>query len=208
MSLSSSNVGSIGGLIALQRGEAHVAGSHLLDEETGEYNRSSVRHHLPGRRVMIVNLVHRDQGLIVAPGNPKRIRSLEDLLRPDIRYVNRQRGAGTRVLLDYELKRIGADPRQVAGYEREEYTHLGVAAAVMSGTADVGLGILAAARALKMEFVPLLKERYDLIIPREHYESDLLAPLLEVIRSTSFRQEVEALGGYDGSDMGRVLHEL
>ncbi len=208
MSLSSSNVGSLGGLIALQRGEAHLAGSHLLDEETGEYNVSYVRRHLPGRQVVIVNLVYRDQGLIVAPGNPLGIHGLQDLLRPDVRYINRQRGAGTRVLLDYELKKMGVEPSQVSGYEREEYTHLGVAAAVMGGTADAGLGILAAARALKMEFVPLLKERYDLIIPAEYYESDLLAPLLQVIRSDAFQREVESLGGYDASDMGHALHRI
>ncbi len=208
MSLSSSNVGSLGGLIALQRGEAHLAGSHLLDEETGEYNVSYVRRYLAGRPVVIVNLVHREQGLIVAPRNPRGIQRLEDLLRPDVRFVNRQKGAGTRVLLDYKLRMMGVTPSQLRGYEREEYTHLGVAAAVLSGTADVGLGILAAARALRLEFIPLLKERYDLIIPLEHYESELLAPLLEVIRSAAFRQEVEALGGYDASDMGRELHRL
>jgi putative molybdopterin biosynthesis protein len=208
MSLSSSNVGSLGGLIALQRGEAHLAGSHLLDEDTGEYNVAYVQRYLAGRPVVIVNLVHREQGLIVAPGNPRGIHSLEDLLRPDVRFVNRQKGAGTRVLLDYKLKTMGVEPGQVRGYEREEYTHLGVAATVLSGTADVGLGILAAARALKLEFVPLLKERYDLVIPLEHYESELLAPLLEVIGSDAFRQEVEALGGYDASDMGRELHRL
>ena len=208
MSLSSSNVGSLGGLIALQRGEAHLAGSHLLDDETGEYNLSYVRRHLAGRSVVLVNLVYREQGLIVPPGNPKNIRGLDDILRPDIQFVNRQKGAGTRVLLDYKLKQIGCDPSQVHGYEREEYTHLAVAASVMSGAADVGLGILAAARALKLEFVPLLKERYDLVIPREHYDTDLLAPLLGIIRGEEFRREVDALGGYDTSEMGRVLHEL
>jgi putative molybdopterin biosynthesis protein len=208
MSLSSSNVGSLGGLIALQRGEAHLAGSHLLDEDTGEYNLAYVQRYLAGRPVVIVNLVYRDQGLIVAPGNPRGIHSLEDLLRPEVRFVNRQKGAGTRVLLDYKLKTMGVGATQVRGYEREEYTHLGVAATVLSGTADVGLGILAAARALKLEFVPLLKERYDLVIPLEHCENELLTPLLDVIRSAAFRQEVEALGGYDASDMGRELHRL
>jgi putative molybdopterin biosynthesis protein len=208
INLSSSNVGSLGGLIALQRGEAHLAGSHLLDETTGEYNVSYVERHLAGRKVRVVNLVYREQGLIVLPGNPKGIQSLEDLVRDDVQFVNRQKGAGTRVLLDYKLKTMGIDPAQVQGYEREEYTHLGVAAAVMGGTADVGLGILAAARALKLDFVPLLKERYDLIIPEEHYASELMAALLEVIGSDAFRQQVEALGGYDTSDMGRVLHEV
>jgi len=206
--LSSSNVGSLGGLIALQRGEAHLAGSHLLDEETGEYNLSYVKQHLPGRAVMIVNLVYREQGLIVSPGNPKGIQRLEDLARADVQFVNRQRGAGTRVLLDYQLRQLGLDPAQVRGYEREEYTHLGVAAAVMSGSADVGLGILAAARALHADFIPLLKERYDLIIPREHYDSDLLRPLLDIVRSDEFRHEVEALGGYDASEMGQLLQEV
>jgi len=208
ISLSSSNVGSLGGLIALQRGEAHLAGSHLLDEETGEYNLSYVERYLPDRAVVIMNLVYREQGLIVPPGNPKGIQRLEDLARADVQFVNRQKGAGTRVLLDYQLRQLGLDLAQVRGYEREEYTHLGVAAAVMSGSADVGLGILAAARALHADFIPLLKERYDLVIPREQYESELLAPLLAIIRGDEFRREVEALGGYDASEMGRVLHEV
>jgi putative molybdopterin biosynthesis protein len=208
MSLSSANVGSLGGLIALQRGEAHLAGSHLLDEQTGEYNLSYVQRHLAGRRVVIMNLVYREQGLIVPPGNPKNVRGLDDLLRSDVQFVNRQKGAGTRVLLDYKLQQMSCEPAQVQGYEREEYTHLAVAAAIMGGAADVGLGILAAARALQLDFVPLLKERYDLVLPREHYESDLLAPLLAIIRGEEFRDQVNALGGYDVSDMGRVLHEL
>lgn len=208
MNLSSSNVGSLGGLIALQRGEAHIAGSHLLDEETGDYNVSYVRKHLAGRGVVLMNLVYRDQGLIVPSGNPKNIRGLDDLMRADVRFVNRQKGAGTRVLLDYKLNQMACDPSRVQGYEREEYTHLAVAATVMSGSADVGLGILAAARALKLDFVPLLKERYDLVIPREHYDSPLLAPLLDIIRGEEFRREVQTLRGYDASEMGRVVHEL
>ena len=207
MVLSSSNVGSLGGLIALQRGEAHLAGSHLLDEETGEYNDSYVRRYLAGRSVVLVNLVYRDQGLIVRPGNPRGIRSLEDLLRDDVRFINRQKGAGTRVLLDYRLGQMGVDRSRIDGYAREEYTHLAVAAAVAGGTADAGLGILAAARALKLDFVPILKERYDLVIPREHYESELLRPLLDVIGRPDFRHRVEALGGYDTTQMGEVVAE-
>jgi putative molybdopterin biosynthesis protein len=204
-SLSSANVGSLGGLIALQRHEAHLAGSHLLDEDTGEYNLGYVRRLLQGRAVVVVTLVHRQQGLIVPRGNPKGITRLEDLLRPDVLFVNRQRGAGTRVLLDYRLRQLGADPRQVRGYAREEFTHLAVAASVASGAADVGLGILAAARALELDFVPLLRERYDLVIPREHHESERLAPLLEIMASPAFREEVEALGGYDTAAMGQVV---
>lgn len=175
---------------------------------SGEYNLAYVKRLLAGRRIVIMNLVHRQQGLIVPVGNPKGIGTLEDLFRSDVQFVNRQKGAGTRVLLDYKLKEMRCDPAQVRGYEREEFTHLAVAAGVMSGAADVGLGILAAARALKLDFVPLLEERYDLVIPREHYDSELLAPILEVIRGDEFRGEVEALGGYDVSETGRVLYRL
>lgn len=207
-SLASSNVGSLGGLIALQRNEAHLAGSHLLDEETGEYNLSYVRRMVPERPLIVMTLVYRDQGLIVPRGNPKGISGLRDLARPDVLFVNRQRGAGTRVLLDFKLRELGLEASQIAGYEREEFTHLAVAATVAGGAADVGLGILSAARALELDFVPLLKERYDLVIPREFYEAELLAPLLEIIRGPGFRDEVAALGGYDVSEMGRVVAEL
>jgi len=205
LSLSSSNVGSLGGLLALQRGEAHLAGSHLLDEETGEYNFSYIRKYIPDRPVTVVNLVFREQGLIVRQGNPQGLSQVQDLAREGIRFVNRQRGAGTRVLLDYRLKELGIDPSSIDGYDREEFTHLMVAASVAGGTADVGLGILAAARALNLDFVPLLQERYDLIIPTEHYESDLLQPLLALIRDVTFQSRVEALGGYDTSRMGQVI---
>jgi len=205
LSLSSSNVGSLGGLLALQRGEAHLAGSHLLDEETGEYNFSYIRKYIPDCPVTVVNLVFREQGLIVPQGNPKGLSQVQDLAREGIRFVNRQRGAGTRVLLDYRLKELGIDPSSIVGYDREEFTHLMVAASVAGGTADVGLGILAAARALNLDFVPLLQERYDLIIPTEHYESELLQPLLALIRDVSFQSRVEALGGYDASRMGEVF---
>ena len=205
MRLVSTNVGSLSGLLALQRGEAHIAGSHLLDEETGEYNIPYVQRLLPDQEVVVLGFVYREQGLIVARGNPKGIRGLEDLTREDVTFVNRQRGAGTRVLLDYELKKRGISPRRIRGYERVEYTHLAVAAAVKGGAADVGLGILAAARALDLDFIPLFRERYDLIVPKVHFDSPLLAPLLDVIHSDRFREAVEALGGYDTSPMGKVL---
>ncbi len=205
---SSTNVGSLAGLLALKREEAHMAGSHLLDEETGEYNLSYVGRLLSGEKVVVLTLVHRDQGLILPKENPKQIRTLQDLTRKDVAFVNRQKGAGTRVLLDYQLKERGIDPTQIAGYEREEFTHLAVAAAVKSGAADVGLGILAAARALELEFVPLLRERYDLIIPELHYHSPLLSPFLNLISSKEFKQEVNALGGYDTAETGRVVARL
>jgi len=206
--LTSAHAGSLGGLIALRRGEAHLAGSHLLDEATGEYNISYVRQYLPGIPLVLVTLVRREQGLIVAPGNPKGIRGLADLTRPDVTFVNRQRGAGTRVLLDYRLKQLGIDPGEIRGYEREEYTHLAVAAAVQSGIADVGLGIRAAARALGLDFISLEHERYDLVIPREHYESPLLQPLLNLLHNAAFRQAVAALPGYEVSAMGQIVAEL
>jgi putative molybdopterin biosynthesis protein len=145
---------------------------------------------------------------MVPPGNPKAIHALEDLTRPEIRFVNRQRGSGTRVLLDYKLKGLNVAPEQVSGYQREEYSHLAVAAAVKAGSADTGLGILSAARALDLDFVPLMDERYDLVIPRIHYKSDLLQPLLALLHDTAFKQEVEAMGGYHTEDMGKIVAEL
>jgi putative molybdopterin biosynthesis protein len=126
----------------------------------------------------------------------------------DVTFINRQRGAGTRVLLDFELKKLGLDPGRIKGYERQEFTHLAVAAAVASGAADCGLGILAAARALDLGFIPLIRERYDLVIPKEHFESDFLSPLIDVIRSEEFRKEVESLGGYSTEAIGDVLDEF
>ena len=207
-SLSSANVGSLGGLVAVGRGEAHLAGTHLLDEDTGEYNLSYVRRYMQGVDVVVMNLVHRLQGLIVPKGNPKELSSLSDLAREDLAFVNRQRGSGTRMLLDFKLAEMGMTPEQVAGYDREEYTHLSVAAAVAGGRADFGLGILSAARAMDLDFVPLLSEQYDLVIPREHYDSDLLAPLLNLIRGDEFKSQVDALGGYDTSGTGTVVAEI
>ena len=207
LGLASSHVGSLGGLIALRRGEAHLAGCHLLDEVTGEYNVSYIRRYLPGVAVVLVNLVGRVQGLMVPPGNPKRVRSLEDLARPDVEFVNRQRGSGTRVLLDYKLTGMGTSASAIQGYEREEYSHLAVAAAVASGSADTGLGILSASRALGLDFVPLLTERYDLAVPKEHFETELLRPLLDLLNDPDFRREVEDLGGYDTADMGEIMWE-
>jgi putative molybdopterin biosynthesis protein len=206
--LASANVGSQGGLVALRRGEAHLAGSHLLDPETGEYNLTYIRQYLPGVPVKVVALVEREQGLIVARGNPKNLRTLADLARPEVSFVNRQRGAGTRVLLDYQLRLLGIAPEAIQGYTQEEYTHLAVAAAVASGRADCGLGIAAAAQALDLDFVPLYSERYELIIPEEHYFSELLSPLFQVLNDPTFRQAVAALPGYTVSRMGELVAEV
>jgi putative molybdopterin biosynthesis protein len=207
-SLSSAHVGSMGGLMALKKGEAHIAGTHLLDEKTGEYNISYIRKFLPDRKVRLINLVHRQQGLIVPKGNPKNIRGFDDLRRDDIVFINRQPGAGTRLLTDKYLRELGISPGEVKGYDREEYTHMGVASAVLTGVADTGLGILASARALDLDFVPVAGERYDLAIPSEYLELDAVAALLDIIRKSSeFRAAVEALGGYDVSDMGEIMYE-
>ena len=208
LTLASSNVGSLGGLLALRRGEAHLAGTHLLDEETGDYNVSFVRRYVPNEDIVLVTLVHRVQGLIVLPRNPKGVKSLEDLTRRDVRFVNRQRGSGTRVLLDYLLREDDIEPGDISGYEREEFTHLAVAAAVAGGVSDVGAGVLSAARALGVDFVPLSTERYDLAIPRQYYESDLLEPLLSLIRSDDFKRQIEGLGGYDTTSTGQVAAEV
>lgn len=202
--LSSANVGSLGGLIALKRGEAHFAGAHLLDPDTGAYNWRYIDQYLSDREVVLITLIHREQGLIVAKGNPKEIYGFADLgFEQGVRYVNRQRGAGTRLLLDYELAQHNIDASKIAGYDREEYTHLAVAAAVASGTADAGLGVRAAARALNLDFVPVGWERYDLVIPKEHHENSLLAPLLALLEDQRFRDAVAALEGYRVEDMGK-----
>ena len=205
--LVSANVGSQGGLIALRRGEAHVAGSHLLDPETGEYNVSYIRQYVPKMPVKVVALVGREQGLIVSRKNPKGIRGLRDLTRTNVQFVNRQRGAGTRVLLDYHLKSMTISPESIAGYFQEEYTHLGLAAAIASGRADCGLGIAAAAQALDLGFIPLFHERYDLVIPKQFADDNLLAPLFGLMADSAFRKAVSQLTGYDVSVMGNIILE-
>jgi putative molybdopterin biosynthesis protein len=205
--LVSANVGSQGGLVALRRGEAHLAGSHLLNPETGEYNISYIRQYMPNIPVKVIALVGREQGLIVKRGNPKRIKSLRDLRKPQVQFVNRQRGAGTRVLLDYHLNLMTISQSSIVGYSQEEYTHLGVAAAVASGRADCGLGVAAAAQALDLDFIPLFQERYDLVIPKDHAESDLLAPLFGLLADPAFREAVSQLKGYDVSVMGTIILE-
>jgi putative molybdopterin biosynthesis protein len=205
VTLASSNVGSLGGLTALRDGLCHVAGSHLLDPASGEYTLPYLERLLPGRDLAVVRLTHREQGLIVAAGNPLGLTGIEDLGGGRVRYVNRQRGAGTRVLLDHELARRSLDAAGVLGYEREEPTHLAVAAAVAADRADAGLGVLAAARAFDLGFVPVTREPYDLVLERELVESELLVPLWSLLESAEFRSQVEALGGYDTAEMGRRI---
>ena len=203
--LSSSHVGSMGGLMALRRGVCHFAGCHLLDTEDGSYNVSYVDRFLKDTPVRIVHLVMRDQGLMVSPGNPKGIEGVNSLTRDDVFFINRQSGSGTRILLDYRLGQSGVDPEKIAGYGDEEFTHMAVAAAVASGTADAGLGIQAAAKALKLDFIPVVTEQYDLVIPEIHFETEGVQTLLEIVRDEDFRKRVEAMGGYDMGRSGEVL---
>ncbi len=198
-------VGSLGGLMAMARGEAEISGCHLWDEVTGEYNRPFVLRLLPNRAVMLLTLVKRLQGLIVPSGNPRGLATLSDLTGTGIRLSNRQPGSGTRVWLDLQLKVAGIDPATVAGYESEETTHLGVARAVAEGRADVGLGVSAAAAAYGLDFVPLGEERYDLVVPVELWEEPPLLALRDVVSSAHFKEAVLALGGYDVSETGAAV---
>jgi putative molybdopterin biosynthesis protein len=204
LTIASTHIGSLAGLAALRDGACHMAGTHLLDPDTGDYNWSYIRRLFGGEEVVLVTVAHRQQGFIVRPGNPKRIRSWEDLQRPDVMFVNRQAGAGTRVLLDSELKRRGIRPYAVAGYAREVFTHLAVASIVETGAADVGLGILAAARARSLDFVPLAMERYDLAVRPEVWSSRMGQALRNALGSERFRAELTGLGGYDARETGLV----
>ncbi len=207
-SMSSAHVGSMGGLMAIRKSEAHMAGTHLLDEISGEYNIAFIQRLLKGIPLKVVNLVYRQQGLIVRKGNPSNISGIDDLDRDDVMFINRQAGSGTRLLTDRTMKERKIDPRQVNGYDKEEFTHMGVASAVASGAADAGMGILTAAIALDLEFIPVADERYDLVIGKEHFETPKVKAVLEVIASGSrFKEAVDALGGYDVKDMGKVLYE-
>jgi putative molybdopterin biosynthesis protein len=206
--ISSGNVGSLGGLMALRKGTCHMAGSHLLDTETGEYNLSYIKRYLKGVKVSIFHLVMRDQGLIVAKGNPKGIKGIEDLTREEITFVNRQAGSGTRVLLDFKLGQLGMTAASIKGYDHEEFTHMAVAVDVLSGAADCGLGIFAAAKALDLDFIPMEQEQYDLIFPSYVLDSPAIQMVLETIGSQDFRNRVLALGGYDPSRSGEFWMEI
>lgn len=198
-------IGSLGGLMAVARGEADLCGTHLWDEVTGEYNVPFVQRVLPNRSVVLLTLVQRLQGLIVPGGNPLGLTGLADLGRQGVRLINRQPGSGTRVWLDVQLKRAGVDAESVEGYADEEVTHIGVARAVAERRADVGLGISAAAAAYGLDFIPLGQERYDLVIPAELWETPCLKSLRGVVGSTSFKDAVKALGGYDVTETGVEL---
>ena len=208
LSLSSAHVGSMGGLMAIKKSEAHIAGTHLLDEKTGEYNITFIQRLLKGVPLKVINLVYREQGLLVRKGNPKNIHSVNDLVRDDVVFINRQPGSGTRLLTDKCLRDNGINAQTVSGYDKEEFTHMGVASAVISGAADTGMAILTAAIALDLEFIPVTNERYDLVIRSDDFETPMIQSLLTIITSDGeFRETVHSLGGYDVKDMGKVIYE-
>lgn len=201
--------GSMDGLIALYRGTANLITTHLWDGDTGEYNTPYVRHLLPGQRALIINLVYRQEGFYVAPGNPKNIKDWPDLLRSDIRFINRERGSGARVLLDEKFQQLNLDPRAIPNYSQEETSHLAIASSVARGEADVGLGIEKAAMQVQnVEFIPLQKERYDLVMLRHDLDKPHFQALLSILRSPAFRNEIAGMGGYDVSRMGDIMAEL
>ena len=205
ISISSSHVGSMGGLMAVKKGACHLAGTHLLDPSDGSYNISYLKKYLSLEKLWLVNLVMREQGLIIPKGNPENIQGLEDLKQKELVFINRQGGSGTRILLDYKMKDLGITPGDIAGYANEEYTHMSVAVAVLSGRADAGLGIYAAAKALNLDFVPLITEAYELVIPDRFFHSQKIQALLETIKSKAFRLRVEKLGGYGTQKTGEVI---
>lgn len=203
--MSSSHVGSMGGIMAIRRGEAHMAGCHLLDTADGTYNRSFIRKYFPKGDVRLVSCVGRQQGLMVARGNPLNICSFADISRQGIRYVNRQKGSGTRILTDYLCSREKVEPSDVYGYTREELTHTSVAAQIACGSADVGMGIYSAAKLYDLDFIPICIEEYDLIIPDHAWDSPMVQQLLTILRSDAFREKILSMGGYTVDHPGQVL---
>lgn len=202
--LTASNVGSMGGIIAVKNNEAHIAGIHMLDDKTGEYNIPFVNKYLTKGNWKLVRLARREQGLMVPPGNPQNIKTLADLVRDAITYVNRQRGSGTRMLLDHLLTKMALAAEQINGYDKEVSTHMAVAATIAAGAADCGLGIRAAAKALGLEFIPISHECYDIILNFPLGDTTVES-IITILQTPAFRKEVERLGGYDLAEAGTVL---
>ncbi len=202
--LSSAHVGSFGGILALKNQECHMAPMHILDEEQGSYNKEMIQSNFPRGDMAIVKLVKRSQGLMVQKGNPKEITGIGDLTRKGLQFVNRQRGAGTRILLDFYLKKLGISPGEISGYDRALTTHTAVAAAVANNTADAGLGVYSAAKALGVDFIPVEWEDYDLVLPKKHLEDPRILEMLALIKQEGFIKKIEDLGGYQTEEIGQV----
>jgi len=205
MRLTSGHVGSMGGILAMRRGECHIAPIHLLDMDTGEYNVSYVKKYFKGQKMALIKGVRRHQGFIVEKGNPKGIKGFSDLTRDDVVYINRQRGAGTRILLDYHLKEENIDPSHIKGYDREMTTHMAVASAVKTGSATTGLGIYSAAKALDLDFIEVAYEDYDFLVPFDLLEDDKIKRFIEILISDEFKKKVDALGGYGFERTGEIV---
>ncbi len=203
--LSSAHVGSMGGIMAVRRGEAHAAGIHLLDTETGEYNRRYIKKYFPHGGVYLVRCVGRQQGLMLQKGNPLGIASFADITKDGVRYVNRQKGSGTRILTDYLCQKEGVDPARIYGYEREEVTHNAVAVQIAENSADAGMGIYSAARLYGLDFLPICVEEYDLLIPESVWHTGLVRQLIRTLKSPEFRERIEALGGYKLDRPGEII---
>lgn len=206
--LVSTNVGSMGGLMSLRRQETHISGIHLLDYDTGTYNLSYVKKFLAPQKLVLLNLVQREQGLIVKKGNPLHISNLSDLCREGVKFINRQKGAGTRILLDYLLAQNNLQPEAINGYNREEYTHLAVAAAVKNDGCDVGMGIYASARVMDLDFIPITSEQYDLCVVPDAMRKGQFELLLQAITSSEFRERVENIGGYSAKLSGNTIYHI
>lgn len=203
--MSSSHVGSMGGIMAIRRGEAHAGGCHLLDTETGVYNISFLKKYFPNGGIRLVRCVGRQQGLMVAKGNPLGITSFADIAKEGVRYVNRQKGSGTRVLMDYLCQQNNVDPADIYGYEREELTHTSVAAQIAGGSADAGMGIYSAAQIYGLDFLPICIEEYDLIIPDHAWDLPVVQQLLATLKSDAFKEKMLAMGGYTVDHPGEII---
>ena len=205
MNLNSGHVGSMGGILAMRRGECHIAPIHLLDLENGEYNISYVKKYFPNEKMAIIKGVKRHQGFIVEKGNPHNIRDFSDLNREDVIYVNRQRGAGTRILLDYYLDKNNIDSFRVEGYDREFTTHMAVATAVKTGSATTGLGIYSAAKALDLDFINVAFEDYDFLVSQDLLEDEKIIEFIDILKSKEFKERVNSLGGYGFENTGEIV---
>lgn len=203
--MSSSHVGSMGGIMALRRGEAHAGGCHLLDTETGVYNLSFLKKYFPNGGIRLVRCVGRQQGLMLAKGNPLDIKEFADIAKNGVRYVNRQKGSGTRVLMDYLCEQYAVNVSDIYGYEREELTHTSVAAQIANGSADAGMGIYSAAQLYDLDFLPICIEEYDLIIPDHAWETPVVQQLIATLKSPAFREKMLAMGGYTVDHPGEII---
>jgi putative molybdopterin biosynthesis protein len=203
--MSSSHVGSMGGIMAIRRGEAHAAGCHLLNTEDGTYNISFMKKYFPKGGVKLVRCVGRQQGLMVAKGNPLNIENFSDIAKAGLRYVNRQKGSGTRILTDYLCRQNNLDTAAIYGYDREELTHTSVAAQIVSGSADAGMGIYSAAKLYDLDFIPICIEEYDLIVPDHAWDTPQVQAMIETLKSDAFREKILSLGGYTVENPGEII---